>query len=234
MAGVGLASPFASCEVRWFLDGDSARHAGIRHWFTECAPYSKEKTVRRPEWRGRLGGDPDVYLLLPDYVNTGIKWREGALQIKGLVAEPGPRCFTDRHEGRVERWIKWTYEDLPRAYQSPPGSNTTDDLVTVSVHKTRALRMFRFDGQNEPTEAPMGEFLERGLGFEITDLEVDHERYCSVAFEAFPDDASMPEQFCRAVGRILECLEDISLRIGQSMSYPAWLLPRSGRCRQLP
>ena len=39
----------------------------------------------RPEWRGRLGGDPDVYLLLPDYVNTGINLREGMLHIKGLV-----------------------------------------------------------------------------------------------------------------------------------------------------
>lgn len=228
MARVGVASPFASCEVRWFLDGESAEHLDIRQWFIECAPFPKETVVRPPEWRGRLGGKPDVYLLLPERSDMGIKWREGTLQIKGLVDELGPRTFANRHEGRVDCWIKWTYEALPRAYQAPFSSHAGGDLITVPVHKTRALRMFRLDGQSDPTEAPIGEVLERGLGFEITDLEVDDKRYCSVAFEAFPDDASMPEQFACVVGRILESLGTISLRIEESMSYPAWLSPGTG------
>jgi hypothetical protein len=229
MSGVGVVSPFASCEVRWFLDGDSTQHGEIWRWFSECAPFAKEKTAGVPEWRGRLGGKPDVYLLLPGYTNTGIKWREGTLQIKGLVQELGPGTFAHRHGGRVERWIKWTYEELPLVYQAPFGSRAAGDLITVYVHKTRALRMFRFDGRNEPTEAPAGVFLERGLGFEITDLRVGDEHYCSIAFEAFPDDPLMPEQFVGAVGRILESLEDTSLCIERSMSYPTWLLPRSRR-----
>jgi hypothetical protein len=234
MTVAGVVSPFTSCELRWFLDGDSAQHAEIRRWFTECAPFSKERAVGPPEWQGRLGGEPDVYLLLPGYVDTGIKWREGTLQIKGLVQGLGPRSFAGRHEGRVECWIKWTYEELPPAYRSLFGSKTADDLVTVCVHKTRALRMFRLNDQDEPTEAPLGEFLERGLGFEITDLEVDARRYCSVAFEAFPDDALMPEQFIRTVGRLLEGLVDDRLTIEQSLSYPSWLMPGSRRRHQLP
>ena len=229
MAGVGVASPFASRELRWFLDGESTNHGEIRHWFVECAPFAREKNVGPAEWRGRLGGKPDVYLLLPDYADTGIKWREGTLQIKGRVEALGPGAFADRHQGRVERWIKWTYEDLPLAYQAPFAANAAGDLITVFVHKTRALRMFRFDGRNEPTEAPPGAFLERGLGFEMTDLLVGNERYCSIAFEAFPDDALMQEQFVGAVGRILERLGDASLCIESSMAYPAWLLRQSGR-----
>jgi len=223
MAGVGLASPFASCEVRWFLDGDSAQHADIRHWFTECAPFPKERTVRPPEWRGRLGGKPDVYLLLPERSDMGLKWREGTLQIKGLVDELGPRTFANRHEGSVERWIKWTYEELSPAYQRIFDSDVSESLATVSVYKTRALRMFRFDGAPEPTEAPPGKIFERGMGFELTDLEVNAQPYCSVAFEAFPDDASMPAEFVSIVERLLKGLETTALNTGQTGSYPSWL-----------
>lgn len=234
MTTTGVASPFTSCEVRWFLDDDSTLHTEIRRWFTEFAPFSKEAGVEPPAWQDRLDGKPDAYLLLPGYADMGIKWREGTLQIKGRVDELGPQTFAKRHEGRVERWIKWTYEELPPAYRSIPDPDLAASRATVSVYKKRALRMFRLNDQNEPTETPLGEFLERGLGFEIADLEVDDQRYCSVAFEAFPDDELMPEQFVSTVGRLLEGLEDDRLTIEQSTSYPFWLLPGSGRHHHLP
>lgn len=222
MTVAGVASPFASCEVRWFLHGDSAQHEEIRRWFMEFAPFSKEAGVKPPRWQRRLRGEPDVYMVLPGYADMGIKWREGTLQIKGLVEELGPRALADRHEGRVERWIKWTYEEMPPSCQSLFAS-TAVDLVTVTVRKTRALRMFRFDDQLEPSEAPPGEIFERGMGFELTDIEVAGKRYCSVAFEAFPDDASMPTDFVRVVERLLGGLESVVLGAGQSFSYPSWL-----------
>ena len=48
----------------------------------------------------------------------GIKWREGTLQIKGRIEDQGARRFGTRNEGRVQRWIKWTYAEVPAAYRA--------------------------------------------------------------------------------------------------------------------
>jgi hypothetical protein len=219
----GVASPFSSCEVRWFLGGRTADYAEILDWFTGFRPFAKEGHVGTPEWRGRLGDEPDKYLLLPGRDDMGIKWREGTLQIKGLVDEPGPKGFAGRHEGRVQRWIKWTYDELPPSYRSIIDPDVVDGLLTVAVQKTRAQRMFRLDRRREPVEMAPGIFLERGLGFELTDLEVLGAPSCSVAFEAFPDDDAMLPDFLDTVDRLLQGLQCADLDIGQSASYPSWL-----------
>jgi hypothetical protein len=228
MSVLGVASPFTSCEVRWFLQGSSEKHETLRRWFMEFAPFKQDKDVGEPEWYGRLGEEPDIYLLLPDCDDMGIKWREGTLQIKGLIEELGPERFSGRHEGCVQRWIKWGYEELPPAYQSLFDVHEMDGLVRLSVHKTRAQRMFRIDACNEPAETVPGVMLERGLGFELTDLEVAGKQHCSIAFEAFPDDASMPAEFLSCVERLLEGLETSILDAGKSRSYPSWLRSRFG------
>ena len=114
----GVQTPFASIEVRWFFAGDPAKHPGIRRWFEQYSPFPRAPDAGAIEWRGRLGGQPDVYLLLPGQADMGIKWREDTLQVKGLVEDLGPHTFRERHEGRIQRWIKWTYADLPPAYRA--------------------------------------------------------------------------------------------------------------------
>ena len=73
-----------------------------------------------------------------------------------------------------------------------------------------------------PQEVTPGLVLERGVGFEMTDLERDGRRYCSVAFEAFPDDAATMAGFDAVVTGSLEQLAD-SLGADAAMSYPDWL-----------
>ena len=75
-------------------------------------------------------------------------------------------------------------------------------------------RVFRHD-------AP-GLVLERGIGFEMTDLERDGKRYCSIAFEAFPDDAATAAGFDAVIAASLEELP-VTLGIEASLSYPEWL-----------
>ena len=221
LGAVSVMSPFASIETRWFFEGDSSHHPDLRHWFESCTPFPRAADVRAPEWKDRDAGAPDVYLLMPGCTDMGVKWREGTLQIKGRVADLGERRFGTAQAGRVQRWIKWTYPEVPAAYRTLFEANETPRLETAPVYKTRALRMIKL-GSAKPEEVAPGIVLERGVGFEMTDLDLNGERYCSVAFEAFPDDAAAEAGFNAAVTGFLGELVG-SLGIGASMSYPDWL-----------
>ncbi len=61
------------------------------------------------------------------------------------------------------------------------------------------------------------------LGFEFTELEVGGRTYCSIAFEAYPDDAALRAAFAGVVSRCLVGLSPIQLSATESLSYPAWL-----------
>lgn len=213
--------PFATIETRWFFDGDSGHHPALRRWFETCAPFPRGADVGAPRWTGRAGGAPDIYLLMPGCADMGIKWREGTLQIKGRVENLGARRFGSRHEGRVQRWVKWTCPDVPGDCRSLFDPGAQKGSGTAAVHKLRALRMISLDAAT-PEEVPPALVLERGLGFEMTDLELNGRRWCSIAFEAFPDDEAMLTGFSDAVTTALGGLGEV-LDAGASLSYPEWL-----------
>ena len=169
-------SPFASIETRWFFEGDSSRHPDLRRWFESSTPFPRAAGVQEPEWKGRAGGAPDVYLLMPGCTDMGVKWREGTLQIKGRVADLGQRSFGNGHAGRVQRWIKWTYPEVPAAYRELFEADSAHELTSAAVHKTRALRMISLDS-DEPEEVVPGTVLARGVGFEMTDVDLHGARH---------------------------------------------------------
>jgi hypothetical protein len=214
-------APLTTIETRWFFDGDASAHPGLRHWFENASPFPRAAAAQAPQWKGRAGGEPDVYLLMPGYADMGIKWREGTLQIKGRIEDLGTRRFSAGHEGRVQRWIKWTYEEVPAACRSLFAAGEKPGPDTAAVHKIRALRMISLDG-GAPQEVTPGLALERGVGFEMTDLELDGKRYCSIAFEAFPDETATMAGFDAVVTGFLEQLPD-TLGADAAMSYPDWL-----------
>jgi hypothetical protein len=177
-----------------------------------------------PEWTGRLGGKPDVYLILPGADDMGIKWREGNFQIKGRVASLGAHLFCGRFQGCVERWVRWSYAGMPEAYRNLFLGGKADGLVTVSVGKTRALRKISINTYNgSALEVDPKSFIDRGINFELTDLEVTGKPYCTLAFEAYPDDSGMHAAFTRVVETLLDGLTGIDLGVENSMGYPEWL-----------
>ncbi len=154
----------------------------------------------------------------------GIKWREGELQIKGRVSSLGTQVFCGRHQGNVECWIKWSYANIPSAYKRLFVAEKETELVTASVWKTRALRKVRLDtltGKAEEVDAKI--CIDRGLGFELTELEVARKAYCSLAFEAFPNDSAMDAAFNEAVEAFVDGLTAFDLTAAYSQSYPAFL-----------
>jgi len=218
--------PMASHEVRWFFEGKADQHKQLKDWFETVAPssISKHSGVGPPVWKLRLDDQPDIYLLVPGNDDMGIKWREGELQIKGRVSSLGTQVFCGRHQGKVERWIKWSYKNVPASYQRLFAAEKEPGLVTAAVRKTRALRKVRLDTLNgKAEEVDAKTFIDRGLGFELTDLEVAGKAYCSLAFEAFPNDSAMDAAFTQAVEAFLAGLEKFDLTAACSQSYPAFL-----------
>ena len=216
--------PFASHEIRWFFEGKANQHESLKRWFETVAPIPKNAGVGPPVWKGRLDDQPGVYLIVPGSDDMGIKWREGELQIKGRVSSLGTQMFCGRHQGEMERWMKWSYANIPAAYQRLFLTGKETGLVTASVRKTRALRKVRLNTlTGKPQEVDAKSLVDRGLGFELTDLEVAGKAYCSLAFEAFPNDSAMDAAFARAVEAFLDGLTEIDLTAADSRSYPAWL-----------
>lgn len=216
--------PFASHEVRWFFEGEASQHETLKRWFETFAPIPRNPDVGLPPWKNRLDDQPDVYLIVPGSDDMGIKWREGELQIKGCISSLGTQVFCGRHQGEIERWVKWSYASIPIAYQRLFLSEKETGLETVSVRKTRALRNVRIDTlTGKPQEVGSEAIVDRGIGFEFTDLEVGGKAYCSLAFEAFPDDSAIDAAFTRVVEAFLDGLVEIDLTSAQSRSYPSWL-----------
>ena len=218
--------PFASRELRWFFEGPLSGQPALEDWFFGCAPFDKAGDVGVPVWQPRRDDAPDVYLLLPGQADMGIKWREGLLQIKGLVASLGRRDYCGRHAGSVERWIKWSYADLPDGYADLFDSPA---VTTVAVHKSRAVRLAELRADAHLEVSP-DSVLDRGIAVELTRIVVDGQAYCSLGFEAFPDDRLTDAVFDTAVTGFLGSLDAFQLDAARSMSYADWLnrLQRGG------
>lgn len=215
---------FTSIEVRWFFDGPADARPALRRWFETAEPLPKRAGTRIPEWRSRLDDLPDVYLLLPGAQDMGIKWREGLLQIKGLVESAGHNDFGNGHSGAVERWIKWSYAGMPAAYRQLFTDASLPGVRHVAVRKTRALRLLQVDSpEHAVAEVAANSMLEHGIAVELTDLEVSGSKFCSLGFEAFPDEPALAEVFDASVSRFLSGLAEPTLDAERSLSYPAFL-----------
>ena len=214
--------PLASHGVRWFFEGSAEDHLDLKKWFETTEPVAKSGAVGAPSWTPRKNDDPDVYLQIPGSEDLGIKWREGELQIKGRTAVLGTQIFGEIHQGRVERWVKWSFAKMPDEFRMLFAEGTR--LPCVFVHKTRAIRKLRLDTMSGTAlEVDAKTFVDRGLGCELTNLEVSGKRFCSLAFEAFPDDAAMHDAFARTVSAFLDGLQNARLSAAKSMSYAIWL-----------
>jgi hypothetical protein len=209
----------SSLEVRWFWVGELQKHPGLTPVFEGCSPVEKRSDVQGVRWSNPR---EDIYLVIPSAEDLGIKWREGELQTKGRRALLGNMVFGDGLRGIVEQWTKWSHEG-PAVDASLKPLFSSCETKTVTVWKRRALRKVRLDPFHESQEVPDSEHIDRGLNCELTDLRVNGALYCSFAFEAFPDDSEMPEQFTQLVMRFLASFDPATFDGAESKSYPAWL-----------
>jgi hypothetical protein len=220
---------FASCECRWFFEGDVDDQ--VVDWYRERRPWKRSYDLGPLEWpkRARV----DRYLRIPNNRDVGIKWRgepvegEGErFEIKGRVASLGAQTLAPGVTGVVERWIKWACSG-----EAMHASNLID------VEKRRLLRKVRLDPQAADIEVPVmgaGSRVERGLQIELTRLSVAGVAHWTLSFEGFPDSSDLREPLIRSVSLFLRELPDaLKLSSEVSFSYPEWLARRqhlASRC----
>jgi len=215
----------STLEARWFIPGPRQEAGpGIEAWF-------RTRPIDGGRRGPRLAWDPappawrqDRYLLVPGHDDMGIKWRDGRLEIKGREAALGYTVFAPGIEGMCERWIKWSYAGAAVEQRYLGLFRSVPSAGVVLVEKRRLQRLLALDAAGDPTEIGCGGRRARGINVELAQIRLaERLAYWSLAFEAFPGDASMAEPFSRIVARFLEGCPALPLAAEQSMAYPCWL-----------
>lgn len=216
-------TPVTSFEVRWFFEGSLGQQDALRRWFQAVRPPRGRMNATGQESCPKSAERTDVHLVIPGAADLAIRWRQGALQVKGRMEIGRAETFCGRFDGRLEPWVTWSYDDLSAFYRNvfvtPPRG-----VVTVPLRQSRLVRAIRLDPRtNIAEEARPGTLVDRGMTVELADLEVNGIPFCSLRFKAFPGDARIPASLVREASGWLESLEHVTLSATNCRSLPEWL-----------
>ncbi len=207
-----------SSEIRWFLAGPLP--AAMAEWFS--LPI--------------LGNDPQAlvedHLLLPRSQVTGIKLRDGKLQVKSLCREPSPLMITDQINGWAAGWVKWSLSLTSNSVR-----NFYKENPTIRLRKRRWLRKLSLE-TDAAMEVDDATRIEQGCRLELSALEVEPEAgrdreeamWWSLALEAFGPPQTTDESLRRCINHFLR-RQDLPARLlaADSKSYADWLASISVR-----
>jgi len=213
-------SSFKSSEIRWMFDGELNR--GVESWFKDG------------EFEPSIQERKDQYLIFPGMKFVGIKLRESKLEFKPLI-QSNVVTLPELGSGKVELWEKWSIEksaagDFLHSFAG------TDPHHWISVYKKRMLRKYSCVG-DVVKEIDVSKRPAEGCGIEITELKIpnplnhvgnDQVKYWTFGFEAFGNDENTATILDKTVkeffhNNLLEKLDDFSLLVKDSMSYPEFL-----------
>ena len=211
-----VPKPLTSVEVRWFISAADPPDA-LGDWI--AADWSAD-SKRSPNEETRT----DSYLVTAD-AGVGAKRRDQRqLEVK-YSREAGQTRDFGRHEGRIERWMKWSVDNLEAAaLPRDVVSKVQEARVRIDVRKTRWLRRLAIDAGAPIRELPPDQWVDRAVGVELTRIVAREQQWWSIGFEAFPDDETVGRAFAPTVTRVLDPLRAIKLTLSSSMGYPEWLI----------
>jgi hypothetical protein len=182
----------------------------------------------------------DEYLALPGCETTGVKLREGRLEVKARTAGPVAMALPGGHGGRREGWVKWSLaaDEGGALRQSVDASG--DEWVRVG--KRRRLRKLATGARGVLEVDPADADLPAGCQVELAALRVlgparrspvdgpperpAGEPWWSLSFESFGETARLDDQLEPATAAVLGRPPPVTLSLARSLSYPAWLARR--------
>lgn len=189
-------------EVRWFLKLEPPARPAL---FSE-APNPGTRT----DWYAR------------PYIGSGVKIREGNLELKLLRRSLGPSGLGSSDPGgavgKLEEWRKWTY---PGHGAEGPHAEQLEDNGWIPVRKTRSVLYFSVteSGAEVVPERPAN-----GCQFEWTEVDIHRQRWLTIGFEAFGNATELVTNLTQTAARVLgELPGSIRLSEEDSCSYPEWL-----------
>jgi hypothetical protein len=201
-----------SAEARWFILG--ALPDEVLRWFKGGQILDSQ------------GVQVHEYLLFPGCQSVGVKLREGRFEIKAILPASQSFSLDLGIQGTTEQWIKWSFasEGLPAIDPALHQSG-----LWLKVYKDRFLRKLSADrGILEEVSARPGALPGSGCNIELTriELEANPRYWFSLGFEAFGPSAVAAKILREAIHLFFQehgRVPGISLREGDSLSYPAWL-----------
>ncbi|MFD1096094.1 hypothetical protein [Salegentibacter chungangensis] len=193
---------FKTREIRWF---SRAKDRHIIAWFA-----GKGLDFETAESR------TDHYLPLPQKEDTGIKLREGRLEIKQRTTGPEKAKIAPNAEGYFEEYVKWSF-----------GIAKTDVLAKeivrenkydwIKVEKKRlGLNLVKENGQLNFRK--LDEETDSACQMEYTKIEVNAEQWFSFGLEWFGEEFIEP-----GAGLISEITGSTKLGLRSSMGYAEFL-----------
>jgi hypothetical protein len=205
----------STVEVRWFHKGKTPQCV-LHNYLQKDQP----PIAQPPRF--------DHYLFLPDQDDLGIKFRQGAIEVKQRTASHGLHHFTAQASGYIETWRKWRFELSPSSQSIPLDLELSRNWI--SIRKTRYLYRYQRQGSDELHQVPQEMEIPSGCEWELSALQVGKEAapFWSMAFEAFdlsssPDPDGMLKFLIRVVKGVFLDLDDMSVTSQASNSYPAFL-----------
>ena len=143
---------YVTTELRWYFKEDVLF---IRKWFENNHNLYFSKTAARD----------DYYLPQPGKNDSGIKLREGNIEVKTRQGKGQKIKFGKTQGGYLESWTKWSF-----------GVNTSDELAKKIIEKRK------FDWL-KTTKTRLGfKLVETSKGIEVRNIKEDPENGCQIEY----------------------------------------------------
>jgi hypothetical protein len=202
-------------EIRWFLTGPVPLEAWT--WFDGLPGKSIKQSYPRK----------DIYLVIPDRDDLGLKAREGRLEIKTRNSQGKYSQLSDGKIGGIaEDWQKHTWD-----YSAPIGDISTpfEEGLRVRIVKSRAQRKYAVQDERVVPVA-MDDRPERAFILELTELfsqavdqkgkQTSPQRHWTVGCEAIADRKLIEQTFETGTNELLKAYTEPLLQKEDSYGYP--------------
>jgi hypothetical protein len=168
--------------------------------------------------------DPTVEFRIDDYFSKsrgfGLKLRGGdKVELKQLNTSEVIPLLNGACTGRLEEWEKWT---LP--FHGSVPDEMRNDRSWTTVVKTR--KTWKFDLHADVARFVSHRVQGTGCNLEFANLLIgpDGRKAWTIGLEAFGDPEERRRLLLSACKQFVVEAADAALRMGQSQSYPDWLL----------
>jgi hypothetical protein len=212
-----------TAEVRWFFPLDPSPNveppprppASVLAWFQDG--------LDNLEWPPQPR--TDRYLLLPGCTTTGVKLREGRLEVKALCGPSDPVTLPHNMTGLADKWVKWSYGGPAAAPLTAVLGRETAGWLAVT--KWRLLRAFTITeaGVTEVTEnEPVTAENTVELTAVQTAVQAHSQSWWTLGLEAGGDPEKLEENFQQLADYFFgRTKPPLVLDKRHSCAYPAWI-----------
>jgi hypothetical protein len=193
-------------EVRWFYSGNIPEN--IESWFKHSCLLSPTKLPEKRE---------DVYLYTPKCDYLGIKLRQEGLEIKWRDPASNTMHFGSLVKGNVEKWKKWRC--LDSTGESFSLQQINNNPVWIRVGKVRYSQLYQVT-EKTPQPASTDIDVENGCSLELTNIEINGNKWWSIALEAFGEDRNLKDNLHVTADFVFSSYDLFPLESTNSYGYP--------------